>query len=132
MTTYDKKRTTRRIEAGLCPRCGKELQLGYKTCEACRQYFRQNKQKSYEKRVIVAANGKLPKLQEKETLCKCDYCSKATAVLCRWLSHKDKDGRVVIEKTVSMGNYKAPHIVGMVIECEQFNDGDLPPITGNA
>jgi len=122
--------------AGKCVRCGKDVEPGYVQCVQCRQHQRE-KYKRLRIQKDAAKQGKTVAVSvptQRKSDCKCDYCSKATSVLCRWIGNGDRTDVVLRERMVEDKLLSRPYTVAMVIECDRFdgsNNGKLPAITGN-
>lgn len=58
---------------------------------------------------------------------KCDSCAKATAALCEWIGHDVKEGRTVTARQIKYSG-KYMDNVYLVIDCEHYKAGPLPPL----
>lgn len=116
---------------GKCTRCGKQvMEPGQKQCPRCREYWRGIQRAAAKQNQIVI----IKETKREKSDCKCDYCSKATPVLCRWIGGNDRTGIVLRERKVEDKSLSRPYTVYRVVECDRFdgsNNGKLPAITGD-
>jgi len=115
----------------VCSRCGGAAEPGrYSQCAACRTQQRVYANKSNAKQRLSPPAEAIAK-ESDDGACICRSCSKATPVICDWISHGDREGVTTQDRTVPQNCGTKSYVSHIVVACKQYKKGSLPKLTGD-